>query len=90
MVLCGIWPARQSKEKPAIVLAAPELSHRLMSGPLALIRGSRELLLNQRGLGLHVTVFKYISGQRGRTKDDSFVSSVPESKEKLGAHKDKS
>lgn len=38
----GIQPAEQSKEKPAIVLAAPELSHRLMSGPPALIRGSRE------------------------------------------------
>lgn len=51
--------ARQSKEKPAIVSAAPELSHRLMSGPPPLIRGSRELLLNRRGLGLPITVFKW-------------------------------
>lgn len=66
--------ARQSKEKPAIVLAALELSHRLMSGPPPLVGGSRGLLLKQRGLGLHVTVFEHKSVQRGRTKDNSCLS----------------
>lgn len=67
--------------------AAQELSHRFMSGPPPLIGGSREVLLKQRGLGLHVTVFEYMSGQRGGTKDDSCLSCQSfECEEKLGAH----
>lgn len=65
------------KKKPAIVLAAPELSHRLMSGPPLLFGGSRELLLKQRGQCLHVSVFQHMSELRGGTKGDPlFVSSV--------------
>lgn len=68
------------------MLAAPELSHRLMSGPPPLIGGSTEVLLKQRGLGLHVTVFEFMSEQRGRTKDDSCLSCHSLTvKEKLGA-----
>lgn len=66
--------ADSQQQKPAIVSAAPELSHRLMSGPPPLIGGSRELLLKQRGLGLHITVFKFLSRRRGRTKGDSCLS----------------
>lgn len=45
------YTCRRSEEKPAIVLAALELSHPLMSGPLPPCGGSKELLLKQRGLG---------------------------------------
>lgn len=61
----------QSNEKPAIVLPAPELSHRFMSSPSPLIGGSDELLLNQRGLGLHITMFKCMFWWRGQTKGNS-------------------
>lgn len=57
-------PVKHSKEKPAIMLAAPELSHRVMSGPPPLIGGSTEVLLKERGLGLHVTVFECTAGQK--------------------------
>lgn len=69
-----VQPARRLKEKPTIILAAPELSHRLMSGPAPLVGGSAEVLLKQRGPGLHVTVFKFTSEQRPETKERSCLS----------------
>lgn len=72
----SIQPARQFKGNPTIMLAAPELSHRLTSGPAPLVGGSGEVLLKQRGPGAHVTVFESTSEQRRRTKGRSCLSWV--------------
>lgn len=75
-------PVKHSKEKPAIMLAAPELSHRVMSGPPPLVGGSTEVLLKERGLGLHVTVFECTAGQ----KTTPLSHRSFDCGEKLGAH----